>query len=908
MATPGETECAEPGRQVELDAFQALFEDLAGGSGRCVLVEGEPGIGKTALLDAVLERARTVAGLAVCSAACDAIAARVPLSVLLKALGSGSNPDTDRTARPAASHGLPLAAAVERVFALIDRRSAAGPLLLAVDDLHEADEASLLVWQRLCAATTRTPLLLIGTFRPVPQRTEIDRLRRTLMDNGGVLLSLTPLTADEVAALAGRLLGAPPGARLSKRLAAAGGNPLYVRELVEAMVAAEAIAFAEGKAELADAQPSTSARRSGVADALATAITDRLGFLGPDTLAVLRAAALLGPEFAVTDLSAALRRPAGLLALSVQEAVTAGIVEPVGLRLRFRHGLLRQALHETIPAAERASLRQAAARALMGNAAHVERVAELVLGDLEAADGREAEWAARHAADLARRSPELAARLFEHILGHADLDEEHRAPLQDELADLYFTLAHYDRAAELAGQIIEHADEPGRRGHAGWIRANSLDRLGRIAEADSLFAQAESDGDLPEIWRARLQARPALGEEAAARALSRGEQLSDPMTIGYALYAQAVARFQASDTLGSLEAIDRTLSTIGSHAGLTDLRLLLSTLRISALSDLDRFVEAVETLRTARAADERVGPARLAPHAIAAAELAYLQGRWDDALTELSAIRGVPTPALHPRNPDAYHGLAALIAIRRDDQRKAERHLSALTGTTSAYALLARALYEERADQPDSALTTLRVILEPSHASLSPRASVLPSLVRLALAQDDALLAAAAAESTQGYVAEWCRALIDADPDRLTLVVDHLRSVGRVPELAWALEDLAVLRIRDGATPARRTLAEARVLSAEYGAAWDARRATARLRAHGIRPGNRTTKRPRTGPQSLTETERRIADLVSQDMSNTDIAAAMSLSRRTVETHVSRILAKLGAHSRHEIAEALRGE
>lgn len=908
MATPGETECAEPGRQVELDAFQALFEVLAGGSGRCVLVEGEPGIGKTALLDAVLQRARTVAGLTVCSAACDAAAARVPLSVLLTALGSGSKPDTDRTAQPAASHGLPLAAAVERVFALIDRRSAEGPMVLAVDDLHEADEASLLVWQRLCAATARTPLLLIGTFRPVPRRTEIDRLRRTLMDNGGVLLSLTPLTPEQVAALAGHLLGAAPGPRLAERLASAGGNPLYVRELVEAMVAAEAIAFADGQAELTDTEPGASPQRNDVADALATAVTDRLGFLGPETVEVLRAAALLGPEFAVTDLSAALRRPAGLLALSVQEAVTAGIVEPVGLRLRFRHGLLRQALHETIPAAERTALRQAAARALMENAAHVERVAELVLGDLDAADGWEAEWAARHAADLARRSPDLAAQLFEHILGHADLDAEHRATLQDELADLYFTLARYDRAAELAGQILEHAHEPSRRGHAGWIGANSLDRLGLIAEAEDLLAQAESDPELPAIWRARLQARAALGEEAAARALSRGEQLSDPMTIGYALYAQAAARFQASDALGSLEAIDRALSTIGNHSSFTDLRLLLSTLRASALSDLDRFVEAAETLRTARAADERVGPARLAPYAIAAAELAYLQGRWDDALTELSAIRGVPTPALHPRNPDAYHGLAALIAIRRDDQRKAERHLSALTGTTSAYALLARALYEERADQPDSALTTLRVILEPSHASLSPRASVLPSLVRLALAQYDALLAAAAAESTHGYVAEWCRALIDADPDRLTLVVDHLRSVGRVPELAWALEDLAVLRIRDGATPARRTLAEARVLSAEYGAAWDARRATARLRAHGVRPGNRTTKRPRTGPQALTETERRIADLVGQDMSNTDIAAAMSLSRRTVETHVSRILAKLGAHSRHEIAEALRGE
>jgi DNA-binding CsgD family transcriptional regulator len=862
MATPGEAECAVLGRHVELDAFRVLLEDLAGGRGRCVLVEGEPGIGKTALLDAALEQARTIPGITVCSAACDAVGSQAPLSVLLRALSPNSP--------PAPPEGLPLAAAVERVFALIDRRSAEGPLLLAIDDLHEADEASLLVWQRLCAATTRTPLLLVGTLRPVPRRTEVDRLRRILKDNAGVSLPLTPLAATDITTLAERLLGTPPGPRLAERLASAGGNPLYVHELV--------------KAELADAEPRSPAQP----DTLARAITNRLAFLGPETLEVLRAATLLGPEFAVTDLSAALHRPAGLLALAVQETVTAGIVEPVGLRLRFRHGLLRQALHETIPAHERTALRQAAARALMQNAAPVERVAELIIGDLDAADGWETDWVALHADDLVRRSPELAVQLFEHILGHADLDDDHQAALRDKLSDLYFTLARYDQAAELAEQILNHTHDPNRRGHATWIAANALARLGRATEA-------EEDPQLPEIWQARLQAR-------SPNALSRGEHLSDPMTIGYALYAQSQASFQASDMPGCLEAANRalTLGAISNHPSFTDLRILLSTLRISALTHVDRFDEATETLRTARAIDERVGQARLAPYAITAAELAYQQGRWDDALTELAAIRGVPAPTLHPRNPDAIHGLAALIAIRRDDQRKAEHHLNALTGTTSPTAILARALYEERAGQLDSALATLQTIPE--------AAAHRPLLVRLALAQNNRPLAAAATESAQGYVAQWCSALMDNDPDQLSAPADHLRSVGRIPELAWALEDLAVLRIRDGAAPARRALAEARALSTEYGAAWDARRATARLRAHGVRPGNRTTNRPRTGPRSLTETERRIADLASQGMSNPDIAATMSLSRRTVETHISRILAKLGARSRREIAEALRPE
>jgi DNA-binding CsgD family transcriptional regulator/tetratricopeptide (TPR) repeat protein len=878
MATPGEAECAVLGRHVELDTFRVLLEDLAGGRGRCVLLEGEPGIGKTALLDAVLEQARTIAGVTVCSAACDATTAQAPLAVLLRALSSNSS--------PAPPHGLPLAAAVERVFALIDRRSAEGPLLLAIDDLHEADEASLLVWQRVCAATTRAPLLLVGTLRPVPRRTEVDRLRRILKDNAGVSLPLAPLTATEVTTLAGRLLSAAPGPRLTERLASAGGNPLYVHELVDALAAAQAIVRADGGAELAETEP----RSPTQPDALARAVTNRLAFLGPETLDVLRAATLLGPEFAVADLSAALQRPAGLLALAIQETVTAGIVEPVGLRLRFRHGLLRQALHETIPQPERTTLRQAAVRALMENAAPVERVAELIIGDLDAADGWEIEWVARHADDLARRSPELAVQLFEHILVRADLDEEHQAELRDKLSDLYFTLARYDEVAELAEQILNHTHDPNRRGHATWISANALARLGRITEADV-------DPRLPEIWQARLQAR-------SARALSTGERLSDPMTIGYALYAKAQALFQDSDMPGCLEAANRALalSTISTHPSFSDLRILLSSLRVSALTRLDRFDEAADVLRAARTLDERVGPARLAPYAIAAAELAYPQGRWDDALTELTAVRGIPASAFHPRNPDALHGLAALIAVRRDDQRKAELHLSALTGTASPNAVLARALYEERAGRPDSALATLQVVLEPDDPSL------LPLLVRLALAHDNRPLATAAAERAQGYVAEWCRALVNNDPDQLSAPADRLRSVGRIPELAWALEDLAVLRVRDGAAPARRALAEARALSTEYGAAWDARRATARLRARGVRPGNRTTNRPRTGPQALTDTERRIADLVGQGLSNPDIAAIMSLSRRTVETHVSRILAKLGARSRREIAEALHSE
>jgi DNA-binding CsgD family transcriptional regulator len=87
------------------------------------------------------------------------------------------------------------------------------------------------------------------------------------------------------------------------------------------------------------------------------------------------------------------------------------------------------------------------------------------------------------------------------------------------------------------------------------------------------------------------------------------------------------------------------------------------------------------------------------------------------------------------------------------------------------------------------------------------------------------------------------------------------------------------------------------------GAAWDVRRADSRLRPLGIRRGSRgPRRRPATGWHALTPTELRVAHLVAEGRSNPDIAAELALSRRTVQSHVSHILAKLGGHSRVDIA------
>jgi DNA-binding CsgD family transcriptional regulator len=411
--------------------------------------------------------------------------------------------------------------------------------------------------------------------------------------------------------------------------------------------------------------------------------------------------------------------------------------------------------------------------------------------------------------------------------------------------------------------------------------------------------------------------RYTAAAEAAAHALTWGERLPDLLTIGYALHVEATVRFASGDVSGALASAERALSTIGSLPGITDLRATLSAQRVSALIELDRFDEAAQTLRTVRTQADLLGPAQLAAYADAAAELAYQQGRWDDALAETSAGNGIP----------------ALIAVRRDDERVAARYLKALkeepppgsvhsdtaaaTDSDLPYALLARAAYEERADRPNQALGVLRVVLEgPAGRGAWRHTILLPTLIRLAIAAgDESLAKSAAAEAGARQpqlprsvaIARWCKGLVDGDADQLSAAVDHLRSASRVPELAQALEDLAALRARSGdESAARKDFGDALAISTQLGAAWDARRAVARLRAYGIRAGTRSRSRPRTGPEALTETELRVAELVRQGMSNPDIAERLSLSRRTVETHVSHILAKLGAGSRREIADLLR--
>src|SRR5260370_1255105 len=232
---------------------------------------------------------------------------------------------------------------VEVLMSLAEELCAAAPTVMVIDDLQWADDASLLVWHQLAASIDQLRLLLIATCRPTPRRPEVQQVRAAVVRRGGAVITLGPLPETDVAALVTAMVGAPPGDALRRLTARAAGNPLYVRELVDALVREQAVEI-RPTAEVSVAREQLSA-------SLTAVLSDRLSSVPAETARMLRTAALLGGRFAVTDLAVVLRRPVSDLADGLQEAVAAGIRRGLPPRLCVLRPLVQPAACRESPAA-----------------------------------------------------------------------------------------------------------------------------------------------------------------------------------------------------------------------------------------------------------------------------------------------------------------------------------------------------------------------------------------------------------------------------------------------------------------------------------------------------------------------------------------------------------------------------
>ncbi len=913
------------GRGEELDLLRGLLAGVVAGVGGSVLVEGEQGIGKTALLGHALSAAADRCRVAWATA--DELGQQFPLGLMSDCFG----PQGRRTAagEPAGqsaggSHyvlaGDPVLAGVERMLVLADRLCAAGPLMVVAEDLQWADEASVLVWHRLSRAARQVPLLVIGSLRPEPTRDDLAQLRRGLAARGGHLITLGPLAAPEITDLVGRVVGGQVGGELARLADRADGNPLYARELADALVSGEQVRVTAGVAELTG--PAAEVR---VPVSLAGVISARLASLSEDAATALRWSAVLGQEFSVSDLEVVTGLDTRHLIKVVQDAVAAGVVAEAGPRMRFRHGLIREAVYENMPPSLRSALHLRAARALADAGAAPERVAAQLVAAPDVTDRWVRDWLTTAAPILAYRAPQVTGDLLRGVLAQVAKDDRDRELLETVLVQVEFLLLHDEEVERVGRRLLASTRDPDRVAEIAWLVAYSLMRTARPGDAASMIEQALSRPGLSEVRIARLNALYAMtlvgterveqGVEVAGQVLASARAIGERFAAGYALQTLMWPVYHAQDYTGVIDRIDEALNVIGDDPQTIDLHLLLLMNRFAMLNTLDRVPEALATAQQALALGERVGTSRLNEIRSFLAAVYYDTSQWDEATVQLEAAFAVSEAEIHRV---MARGLAALIAGHRDDSTALDEHLTAIKGipvSDIAWAkpvgevFLARALAAERAGQPDEAEAVLAeyVDLSLAKANWERNGIVLPMLTRLAVAagHDDVTSAAyayAQARENESTVAH-CRGLVEADPAALMAVAKIYSPADRPFFRALVLEDAAVVYAgRAELQAARAAFTEAVKLYEALDASWDIRRAGARLRPYGIRRNTRSSRRPDFGWDALTPTERTIAYLVADGQSNPDIAAELFLSRNTVQTHVSRILAKLGARSRTEIA------
>jgi DNA-binding CsgD family transcriptional regulator len=926
------------GRDNERALLTELVKELSMGRGGSVLIEGEPGIGKSALVRAVVAESRG-AGCQTIWASCDELGQALPLVPFLDGLGvrePSTNPRRTTILRllrgeATTDRGTDVPAALaEQLLALVTEQCTVRPTIMVVDDLQWADPASVILWGRLARSARQVPLLLVGMMRPVPRRDDLLALRRTVDD--AARLQLTGLTTDAMSDLLATLAGGKPGDDLLRLADGAAGNPLYASELVAALDRGSGLTVTDtGTATLASGSAPGS---------LSAAIADRLGFVTGPTRDVLKAAALLGMEFAVPDLGLVLGRSVANLVPAVDEACAAGVLAECGDSLTFRHPLIRAALYDEMPAPVRAAWHRDVGRALATAGAPPDRVARQLLravgeatpGSLDGppVDDWMLDWLTSTADTLVSQAPGVAADLLTRAVTSCPAGSGRHGWLASRLADALYRMGDRAEAERVVNQALDHVTETDVVVDLHWTLAQCRMLTGSAAESLRTLDQALAAPGITARQRARLlvlagRTHTYLGElekagQVASSALTAASEAGDDWATGWALHVLALVTTARGDLTDALPLYDRALTATQIDPTLTDLRVLLQINKALTLGYLDQYEHAFAAAGQARRLADQVGTTfRLTQAHDALGQLFFETGRWDDALAEVDIV---PADLKEPGSACGGFGIAAVICFHRGEIEAARRHLAAavphaerLGHRIIAPLALARSLNCEHAGALTEALAALTGELDGNTEEIQEIEDLLADAVRLAVTTGDldtartlsghaTTLAADSAIPHRQANALCCRGLLDHDAPRLLAAAESYEQAGRPLLRAKALEAAAEEFVRqDDRTQARAAFTQAVEIYTGLGAAADAARLQAAFRAHGIRRGPRAKHRQaRNGWDSLTATEIKIAAFVEEGLSNPEIAARLLLSRRTVATHVSHILKKLDVHSRTDIA------
>jgi DNA-binding NarL/FixJ family response regulator len=917
------------GRASQLEALDAAAAAVAGGQFAAVMLSGEPGIGKTSMMRELGRRA-AAAGLLVCPGQATQFEQDVPFGTYAEALRpllDGAATEEAAAVRHALDgHALyagpgssvDRARIYSRVRQLLDAAHAPAVALL-LDDLHWADEASLELTEYLVRKPPRRPALVAVAFRTgQPPSGVVEAIAHA--GRLATHISLPHLGPDDVDALLPRL----PRHRRALILRASGGNPLYLQAL--SRLRDDTLAALVDNHDLDTSE-------SQILTGLVTDIAD----LDERVRRVAYAAAVAGDHAPLELVASVAELPVDAVVEGADELHRLGLMDVDEAQLRFRHPLVRAAAHELAGPAWRVTAHARAAVHLRANRGPRQVVAHHTERSAQPGDEASAEILVEAGLAFTYGAPAQAARWLGAALRL--LPDGH--PLGGRRPTV---LLQYARALGLAGDLerseevlreLARADEPVRT-EAAAFRAVVARLRGHIDEAAALLT-AELHGELPPHAEAKLHvelaAIGALREDgdATARHAGRALALLDADRPALAAAARALHAFgalyggdvtaarrhaaaatalvdaatnaalrphieligplawvhlQLGDATAAARQLDRAADMVASGGGSSAVPYLL-VVRAALETRLGRLPLAVQLAEEAVAAAHRVGSAEMRAMAEAVSLRPLL---WTAGPAEAFTVADRLAATDRPRSRMWWRVAQVSLATARVAAGEPEACLRILAGPEASWP----------AGPPTA------VPRDALRAVALARSGDLEAADRCARRAET--LAGAAGLVHEMGVAGYARAYVAARARRFDAAAAHAESAATHLAAAHAPVEEALARHLAGLAHARAgRAARARTALRRAGDAYEACGATwlqALLdRQRATTPGAvRDGGAPATGAAALSAREREIAELVRAGLTNQEIASRLFLSRRTVESHLARVFAKLGVRSRTAMA------
>ncbi|MEU6058287.1 AAA family ATPase [Streptomyces sp. NPDC047097] len=933
-------------RDGEVEAFRLMAEELRSGRGGLVAVEGPAGIGKTRLLDEIVRHVEQVGGR-VLSARATELERALPMGLvqqLFESLLEGCTHEererwlsgaarpasavVGRTDRKAADDAVAGDFAIlHGLYWLTANVSRERPLLLVVDDAHWADPASLRFLAYLLPRVRDLPVLVAVGTRPNEPGAETRLLDHITGHHFCRLLRPRPLSrAGSARMLRSRLEDEADPEFLDACYTATGGNPLFLESLVSVVdehwkpVAKNATLVAQVGS-----------------DAVAHRVRTRLAALPAEAARLAWAVAVLGESADLTTVAALTGLPplttaegiGALRRIELLQTVDAGTLQAT-TPLRFVHPLVRTAVYHSFDRAELTRAHGLAVDLLTGSGATAIQVATHLLRIPAGGDQRVVALLRQAASEaLQRGSAESAHIYLQRALAEPPSEQTLTATLME--AGSAAMQVDLPASAECFTRALDRTADVHERAGLAVILSMALHYLSRTAEGVVVAREAREalpadDTDLRRMLDANLLCFPPTYSEQAHLSESLPELISLP----------------PADTLGAraLEAMIAGLETWRgdpaavrhARSALADGRLRLSNAQAVitgawlSLLVADHDQEAMDAMDSAVEEARRGGSLAALPIASIYRSLGWL---WRGQLAEAeSEVREVL------RLMDLmHHGMARPVALatltwtlmeqgRLEEAGEVlsevdvdERSMSGLL----FWFLDAKAQFHRLNGEYDEAYACALKSGEvfASHGGDNPASVPWRSEAALSLrAMDRREEALALIEKELALARRWGapralgRALrvggVVAGPED---GVDRLREAVRVLapgparlEYATSLVELgSALRHRGQRGEARDLLGEGRAIAEMCGALPLSHRASTELAASGGRPRRVQV----SGPDSLTPSERRVADLAAGGANNRDIAQTLFITPKTVEAHLTSAYRKLRVTSRHRLAEAL---